>query len=125
MPWKPGQSGNPAGRPKGGRALTEILRRYGNRRMAVKGAEKKQGRKFVLANLLWQAVTLGRVTFPDGGILKLDGKAWVECVRWLYRHVDGDAPQHLQVEDISRYEAAAARVRDAAGNDNNSDTAAS
>lgn len=117
----PGNDGGP-GRPPGGRALTDILHKHGDGLIAVKGKNKKVARKRVLADLVWQAVNLGLVTFPDGGILKIDGKAWVECVRWLYRHVDGDAPQHIQMEDISTYENAAAGVRAAiaAGNGNGS-----
>ena len=116
--WQPGESGNPKGRTPGVRALTQILRAHGNGTIAVKGQDKKLSRKLVLADLLWQAVNLGVVTFPDGGMLKLDGKAWIECVCWLYHHVDGDAPQHVQVEDISRYETVAAGVRDAIVNGN-------
>lgn len=122
MPWKPGQSGNPAGRPVGARALTEILRKHGDGLVEVKGKKRKVARKRVLADLVWQAVNVGLVQFPDGGVLKLDGKAWVECFRWLYRHIDGDAPQHLKMEDISDYAAAAAAVRNAILNGNGDDS---
>ena len=112
-----GNKGGP-GRPRSGRALTEILRKHGDGLIEVKGKDQKVARKRVLADLVWQAVNVGIVTFPDGAIIKLDGKAWAECVRWLYRHIEGDAPQHIQMEGISTYERAAAAVRDAVnGND--------
>lgn len=116
--WQPGESGNPRGRPPACRALTEILRKAGNRRIARDGSDQKRGRKYILADLIWQAVTLGKVTFPDGSTLEIKGQAWVQVLQWLYRHIDGDAPQHIQVEDISDYEQAAAAVRDAIVNGN-------
>lgn len=118
MPWKPGQSGNPKGRPPASRALTEILRKAGNRRIPHNGMPKKRGRKYILADLIWQAVTLGEVTFPDGSTLEIKGQAWLQVLQWLYRHIDGDAPQHVKMEDISDYAAAAAAVRDAILNGN-------
>jgi hypothetical protein len=86
-PWKPGQSGNPAGRPPKGRALTEILENAGNQTVDVDG--KKISGKRLVARLLWDIATLGRVTLPDGREWIAQPESWLEIVRFIYAQVDG------------------------------------
>lgn len=69
MPWRPGQSGNPRGRPRKGKSLTEILERCGRERDPESGRPRYE----LLAEKLWQ--------------LALDGH--LEAVKLLYNRVDG------------------------------------
>lgn len=90
MPFQPGQSGNPAGRPPKNRALTEILEKAGNKAIERTGESKRAARKRVLAESIWQAVTEGRVTFADGRELKIeDLQEWAGLVQFIYKHIDG------------------------------------
>jgi len=95
--WKPGQSGNPKGRPPKSRALTELLEKAGGKTVEY-GGKRISGRR-LLARLIWQAVTTGEVVLPgvdaDGNALKLVfGPAdWFDAVKWLYTHMDGPAPK--------------------------------
>lgn len=86
MPFKPGKSGNPAGRRK--RALTEILE------AGHKGVVEWEGqyleRSEFLAHLLWEFATHGRVTLADGRVLTaLDASDWFAAAKWLFEHIDG------------------------------------
>ena len=58
-----GVSNNPKGRPPKNRALTEILEKAGATSLDING--NKVSRKRLLASLLWEAATTGRVTFDD------------------------------------------------------------
>lgn len=107
--WEPGQSGNPKGRPPKDRALTAILERAGAKSVEVNG--KSVTSRQLLARLVWQAVLSGRVDLlasdkapvmlPDGEPitvgLDLDGKQWVELVKFLYGHIDGPPKQQVEV----------------------------
>lgn len=99
--WKPGQSGNPKGRPPKQRALTTILEKAGNRTMPV--GDKRKGRKHVLAEMLWSAVTTGKLIFPaeseadEPKVLELDGDDWFDVVQFLYKHIDGPARSEVDV----------------------------
>ena len=94
-PWKPGQSGNPNGRPPKGRALTEILEKAGSKTIEYMG--KRKSGKRVLAEMLWQLVVTGHVVYPDGNIVTPEFEEWFKAVEWLYRHVDGPPKAELDV----------------------------
>jgi hypothetical protein len=89
--YKPGESGNPNGRPLKSRALTAILQAAGNKTVA-KG-EKRVARKRLLAELLWQAVTEAKIDLPNGTTMEVGGADWWTNVQFLYRQIDGP-PQH-------------------------------
>jgi len=82
-----GRTNNPAGRPSKSRALTEILVRSLSK--TTERAGKRVSRKRVLADLVTEAVTEGKVTMIDGTILELGPKDWAEFAKWTYQHIDG------------------------------------
>ncbi len=95
--WKPGQSGNPAGRPPKHRALTTILEKAGNKTIAVEGQDRRVARKRLVAELVWQLVSEGKAVMPDGTELTLDPRDWVNTVKWIYAHIDGAAKGELDI----------------------------
>lgn len=83
--FKPGQSGNPAGRPPNEAALRNILRdaslttvSYNNERMA---------RRQVIAEILWVAATTGRLSF-DGRNDILTASDYLNLVKFLVTTID-------------------------------------
>jgi hypothetical protein len=92
--WQPGESGNPKGRPRKSRALTDILERAGSKVVTVDG--KKIAGKRWLGTALWELATTGGVTLPNGTILVVEPKDWLETVKWIYAHIDG--PPKAQME---------------------------
>jgi hypothetical protein len=100
MAWKKGETGNPNGRPTKGRALTEILEKTGAKKVAVlrpDGTTKQVSQRDILAALVWEAVTTGKVTLPDGGVKEItDFADWMACAQFVYKHIDGPAPAKLE-----------------------------
>lgn len=101
MTWTPGASGNPKGRPKKGRALTDILEKAGAATVP-NGDGKKKGRKTLLAEMLWEAAITGLVTFPAVGetearVEALAGDDWLGVVKFLYQHIDGPPKQTIDL----------------------------
>lgn len=93
--WKPGQSGNPAGRPPNERALTKLVERALSKTVDHKG--KRTARKRVMADILAEAATTGKVTFPDGTELDLSGKEWIDFTLKVLDHIDGPARRELDL----------------------------
>lgn len=93
--WTKGKSGNPAGRPRKERALTEILEAAGNK--TVKVGDKSVARKRVLAELIWQLMSDGKATLPNGRVLEPDPKDWLAVIQFLYKHIDGPPPASVDV----------------------------
>lgn len=93
--WKPGQSGNPRGRPPNERALTKLVERALSKSVDYKG--KRTARKRVMADILAEAATTGKVTFPDGEELELSGKEWIDFVMKAMDHIDGPARRELDL----------------------------
>lgn len=105
--WQPGQSGNPTGRPKKNRALTEILERAGSKTVAL--GDKNISGKRLIAMLLWQLATTGKCQLPDGEEIKVIGfDDWFAIVKYIYAQIDGPPKQDIGLEhsggiDISGY----------------------
>lgn len=99
MTFKPGESGNPAGRPPKSRALTEILEKTGSKTVEVQQADgtvKRVSGKRLLAQLVWEVAETGKVTLPDGKVKHIeDFNDWFGVVQFIYKHIDGPPPTKI------------------------------
>ncbi len=96
--WEKGKSGNPSGRPKRGRALTEILALKAEKTWIVDGKEVPA--KEIIAELVVGSLVTGKVSFvdPDERTLKVSSADWISMIKWFYQHVDGDAGKNVTVD---------------------------
>lgn len=65
--WKPGQSGNPNGRPPKSKALTDTLREVAD--MEIDGVSKKR----ILADKVWELAIAGDI----------------QAIKYIYDRIDG------------------------------------
>ena len=100
--FKPGQSGNPKGRPPKERALTDLLSKQGAKTILdVDGKKRSQNR--VLARLLWELATTGIVTLPNGQeVVAEDFGDMMKVWMFIYRHIDGPPPAALDVTTLGQ-----------------------
>ena len=95
--WKPGQSGNPNGRPPKSRALTDLLEAAGSKTVEDLSGKKQAGKR-VLARLVWEMVLTGQAEMPNGKMLTVDDvKEWKELVKFIYSHIDGPPRAELDI----------------------------
>lgn len=101
MPFKPGQTSNPKGRPPKERALTAILEAELAKTVDI-GDDRRVAGKRQVAALIMQFLTTGRVVFPDGReLLAKSVDEYFAVARWLYRHVDGERT-HLDITTLGQ-----------------------
>lgn len=80
MPWTKGESGNPKGRPRKKKSLTEILERYAKKR-DVEFNGKLISRKEAIARKLWNIALGGDI----------------QAIRYIYDRIDGRPDQPLDL----------------------------
>jgi hypothetical protein len=96
MPWQPGESGNPNGRPRKGKALTEILEQAGSKTFPLIDGKRMSGKRLV-ARQIWDALATGKIEFIDGSQRRLTVRDWRELAEWLYDRVDGRPMQKSEI----------------------------
>lgn len=84
--WQPGQSGNPRGRKRKGRALAELLRLKGEAVVNV-GGEAITAQE-ALATAVWQFVTTGEVWLMGKKLEAQSAAEWANVVKWLYTYAE-------------------------------------
>jgi len=95
--WQPGESGNPKGRPRKGKALTEIIKLAGSR--MVDGPDGSRiSSKRLMARAAWELITHGETVLLGGKRLKVDDLAeWKSLVEWVLTRVDGPPIERKEV----------------------------
>jgi hypothetical protein len=94
--WKPGVSGNPKGRPKNVRLLSERLRAAGSKTIEIDG--KQVSGSIVSAHLAWEGLTKGRLTFPgDTAETVLSFDQWLTLAKFIYGQTEGPPPAAVEV----------------------------
>jgi len=97
MPWKKGQSGNPAGRKPKTRPLTAVLKTAINHAVILPDGTKVNGKRY-LAGMLIEALTTGSITLANGNIIELSPEDVMMFTKFMYSQIDGPPPQELKHE---------------------------
>lgn len=83
-----GSRNNPNGRPPKSRALTELLVNAVSRPITLPDGKRTAGKR-VLASLVADVLTTGRLRFPndtEDSIISV--KDWLEFVKWFYGYAE-------------------------------------
>lgn len=93
--WQKGQSGNPAGRPKKKRALTQALESSLRKTVVLQDGTRKNGKQY-LADLALQAITTGEITLANGTKLVLEPDEMMMFWKFYFSQIDGPPPQEVK-----------------------------
>lgn len=97
--WAKGKSGNPKGRPKKARALTELLERQGNRKLLM--GDRSPTNKQEFATHVWEGLTRGLMLFHESEDsireVRLEANEWVTLAKFVLGQIDG-APPPVEAE---------------------------
>lgn len=91
MPWAKGQSGNKGGRPPKKRTLTDLLERTGKRKLEAGGTAKD-----LFVQKVWEGLTTGVMTFPDGK-MNLEAQEYIALAKLVLSQIDGPPPAAVDV----------------------------
>lgn len=97
-PWKPGQSGNPNGRPKKKRALTDVLERSLSHAVVLPDGTKINGKRYI-ADLIRQGLTTGAIVLASGETITVGTEDFFILLKFIYNHIDGPPPAQVTGED--------------------------
>lgn len=106
--FKPGQSGNPKGRPPKKRALTNLLERGGNVKIQTEQGEISA--KKVMVARIWQGLATGQMTF-GAETMKIDKiDDYITLVKLVLSQVDGPPKGEVDVTSAGEPIKAAASI---------------
>jgi len=94
--WASGKSGNPSGRPKQIKLLSEVLREASVARMEA-APQRISFRKY-LARMVWDGLTQGTLRFSDGRVIELGARDWMDLVKWVFANVENAQARKIEVE---------------------------
>ncbi len=98
--WLPGQTPNPAGRPKKGSALADLIKLEFGRdiEVLIDGMPTKMERRQIMADGLAQLISTGEVKLPDrmdadgnlipGKVFKYTSDDWMKHLIRLFRYIE-------------------------------------
>jgi hypothetical protein len=82
--FRKGETGNMKGRPKSGRALAQVLRETGEY-----DSYGELSNKQLVARMIWEGLAWGKISCVGGKTINLNGKEWLDLVKWVHSHIDG------------------------------------
>lgn len=94
-------------RPKKKRALTEILKDAGKRKV-YDNQGNEITREELLAQNLWEFVNEGSTKLLNTGrVIEASARDWKDASQWMYHHIDGPAKAdvNVQIDGASEIEA--------------------
>lgn len=107
MPWVPGQSGNPKGRPPKGKVLGEMLQKASLQTFEYtddKGVVVKTKYANFITERVMEALTSGQVTFPpdeegNARTITLDHRDWYQLINFYFQRTEGLAPKGKPLDE--------------------------